>query len=281
MHRALARKPEALKVRHMAVLGASHVYNNSLGVGRGDFFPHQAALKLGLTALNVGYSGASSSRAWSKRGEVFAAGFPDIVCISGDIASNDFSASTGVVAASPAPTSTVFTVTGMGAYHYAGGKITVGGESAVVLSMSADQITLTAPLAGGAPSAGTAVLVDTVENVKQLIDYYRGRGVRYIFVLGVIMLNFSSPGDTLVAQEAWAATARTNLHTAATAKSVTYIDLLAWGRARINAGEFALGDFAWHVADTNTHPNAIGGRVFGAGIASGVRTVLRAAGVAI
>ena len=138
--------------------------------------------------------------------------------------------------------------------------ITVGGVSAQILSITSKAITLTAPLAGGAPAAGAAVRLDTQKNLEQVVVYIHSAGVALanIFIVGMHYLNFDTGGDTTSVQQTLASQSRTAQAAAATAQGVTYIDTYAYMRALILSGAYVQGSASWHVAQQNSHLNDIG-----------------------
>lgn len=239
----------------LAAIGDSHTFNFSY-LSMPLFWPNLVAKALGMRALNLGSSGHSTAQAYSRRALANQLGIPQIAVVYAG--TNDINAMQATVAASPAPTSSVFSLTDDEEYHAADGFITVAGEAAQVASVSGVQLTLTAALAGGAPAAGAAVLVATQRNLEALVGYWKRLGVPHVFVVGQHYLNFSASGDTTSVQVSWASDLRTIQQAAAVAAGAKYVDVYAYMRGLILAGEVAQGDASWHVADLDTHLGATG-----------------------
>jgi len=244
----------------LACIGDSHTYNASYLSGVEAYYPAIVAGRMGYTPLNLGVSGNSTAQVMNRRRQLVRYGLPDKAIIYAG--TNDLNAAP-VVAASPAPTSTVFSIDTGESYYVADGWIKVAGESAQIASVSAKQITLTAALAGGAPAAGAAVTIDTQKNLESVIAYLLAAGMAAskIWVVGQHYLNFASSGDTTSAQQSLASQTRTAQAAAAAAKGVTYINTYAYMRALILAGAYVQGSNSWHVAASDSHLNAIGQRL--------------------
>ena len=208
------------------------------------------------TGLNLGQHGDTTALMYLRRASMIGSGVPDISIIYGG--TNDpHRAST--VQASPSPTSTVFTVgAGAGAFFAAGAWIFVDGESAQISSVSTDQITVTAPLAGGAPAAGDAVAFDTQKNLEAIASYIQGQGCSRVLIAGMHYFNWTSGGDTTGAQQAGNSALRTLQAAAAATAGAVYVDLYAHMRQLIIAGAYTQGDWtSWHssVDDQHLNPN--------------------------
>lgn len=258
MHLTLQKATARVPV--VAAIGDSHTFNTSW-LTRAEYYTHRLAERLGYAPVNRGVSGNSTAQVYNRRRQLLFGGNPDVVVIYAG--TNDINADDALVLASPAPTSTVFSLDTDSTYHAADGWITVGGELAQVLSVNAAEITLTAPLAGGAPAAGTSVLIATQVNLEATITYLKQAGVSAssIYVMGQHYTNFSVNGDTTSAEVAWAATLRDIQEAAAVAQGVNYVDTYAFMRQLIVDEVYTQGDALWHVADLDTHLNAIGEQI--------------------
>lgn len=243
----------------LAALGDSHTYN-ATWLTLAEYYPATLAPRLGDTPLNLGVSGNSTAQAHARRKQMMRSGLPRVAVVY--CGTNDFNTApaSAKVIASPAPTSTVFTIDQGASYYVAEGWITVAGESAQIASMSSSQITLTAALAGGAPATDAAVRIDTQKNIEKVVAYLKSAGIPAadIYVVGQHYLNFSSGGDTTSSQNATASSTRVAQAAAATAQGVNYVDTYAYMRALILAGDYVQGSASWHVAQGDSHLNAIG-----------------------
>lgn len=255
--------------RILAALGDSHTYNNSLGVNRSEFYPHRLGRRFGMTPTNVGVSGDSSAQMMNRRRKPLSRGKPEIALINGG--TNDLNAAP-VVAASPVPTDTVFSIDTGESRYVADGWILVGGVSCQIATIASKAITLTAARAGGAPAAGVAVPIDTQKNLERIVAHVKARGVPLsnIYIVGQHYLNFSASGDTVGTPQTLANTTRTAQAAAATAAGVTYINTYAYMSALIGAG-YTQGDFGWHVADSDSHLNAAGQKILADCIEAAIR----------
>jgi len=263
-------QPFLTRPRRLLVgLGDSHTYNNSYGLAARQFYPALVGVKCAVPSINRGVSGDSTAQCYARRRQTVQCGIPDIALVY--CGTNDLNAAP-VVAASPVPTSTVFSIDTGESYYVADGWITVAGESAQIASMSSKQITLTAALVGGAPSAGAAVRLDTQKNLEKIVAYWRSLGIprSRIYIVGQHYLNFSASGDTVGTPQTLANTTRTAQSAAATAAGVNYIDTYAYMSALIGNG-YTQGDFAWHVADQNSHLNATGEAILASAIKAAIR----------
>lgn len=250
------------RYKKIACMGDSHTYNNSLTVIPEEFYPAKLTALLNAAGANVtgynnGVSGNTTGQMLSRVSVMTAAGVPNLAVVYGG--ANDPQYDT-TVQASPSPTSTVFTVgSGKGASYIPGTYCKVGSESALIASVATDAITLAAPLAGGAPAAGTAVKINTQTNLKKIGDYLVAQGCSRIVYGGQHYLNFSSGGDTHASPLAANVTLR-GLQSAAAA-SVTgsvYCDFFAYMDNLIQTGQATQGSYSWHVLDSNSHLNAAG-----------------------
>lgn len=206
-------------------------------------------------SYNVGVSGNTTSNMMARKEEMLRVGIPNMSTIYGG--TNDSVTST--VQASPTPTSTVFAVAGgLGPRFGVGGWITVNGEQAQILSRSTDTITLTAPLAGGAPAAGVTVANDTQKNLTELALYVKNAGCLRVAILGQHYYNLASGADTTTVELPANAALRVIQQAAATAAGVEYVDNYAWMRALIIAGTRTQGNYAEHVSSSDAHLTVLG-----------------------
>ena len=245
----------------LACLGDSHTFNTSLGVAAAEFYATVTSNRLGRPwiARNCGISGDTTAGMLGRIATTIQPALPRIAVIYGG--TNDVLADT-TVAASPTPTSTVFTVASNITRYAAGAWITVAGEQAKILSIAGSQITLTAALAGGAPATGAAVKIATQKNLEEIVAYWQGQGVSRIALMGMHYWNFASGGDTTSSQASGQAALRALQAAAAAARGVPFVDLYEWMRQLILAGAYTQGnDLAWHVGVGNQHLNATGERI--------------------
>lgn len=209
-----------------------------------------------VSAINAGDQGSTTAKMYGNRADIAADGTPDVVIIYGG--TNDLGRAT-TVAASPTPTDTIFTVASNITFYAVGAKIFVDGEAATILSISSSQITLTAPLAGGAPTAGDAVTIDTQGNLELLATYAGNIGCDKVMIAGMHYFNWTSGGDTTSSERASNVTLRGYQEAAATATGAVYVDLYEFMRQIILAGTYTQGDWAaWHSSLNNQHLNANG-----------------------
>jgi lysophospholipase L1-like esterase len=246
----------------LTAIGDSYTYNIDYGVTEAQFYPRRvaAALSDAKIALNFGISGNTTGNMVGRLAAITAPGKPDFAVIYGG--TNDNSGAT-TVQASPAPTTTAFTVAStFGARYSAGALITVNGVNAEVLSVATDRITVTAPL-GFTPSTGQAVALRTTDNLVKIGQSIQALGCNRILIPGLHYYNFASGlGDTTSAQSAGGLALRALEQAAATALGAVYVDLYAYMRALIVAGTYTQGDdTAWHVAVSNAHLNATGEQI--------------------
>lgn len=250
------------RYKHIVCLGDSHTYNYTLGVIPAEFYPAKLAALLNAAGANVtgynnGASGNTTGQMLARVALMVQFGVPSLSVIYGGTNDSQYAST---VQASPSPTSTVFTVgSGKGTAYIPGTYCKVGSESALILSVATDAITLAAPLAGGAPAAGTAVVIDTQTNLKKIGDYLVAHGCSRIVYGGQHYLNFSSGGDTHASPLAGNVTLRGLQQAAAAAVSgAVYCDFWAYMDSLIQAGQETQGSYSWHVLDSNTHLNAHG-----------------------
>jgi lysophospholipase L1-like esterase len=164
------------------------------------------------------------------------------------------------VQASPTPTSTVFAVgAGKGDFYLPGTHLLVGAESALISSVSTDTITLAAPLSGGAPAAGTAVVLDTQTNLTAVGNAIRAAGCTRIVYGLMHYYNYSSGGDTHSTPLASNVTMRALQSAAAAAVTgAVTCNFWNWMDNLIQTGAAVQGSYSWHVLDSNIHLNANG-----------------------
>lgn len=239
----------------LVAMGDSYTYGVSGGVTANQAYVKQLDTRLSrvVWSENLGISGQTTSAMMGRRREMLRTGIPNMAIIYGG--QND--SATTTVQASPTPTSTVFTV-GYGGNYGEGSWITVGGVQAQVLSVATNTITLTAPLAGGAPSAGTVVASDTEKNLTELALYVKNAGCKRVMILGKHYSNLASGADTVSVEQPANAAMRVKQRAAATAAGVVYVDLYAHGCSRINGGLNAQGDALWHVSSYDDHLSLAG-----------------------
>lgn len=258
----------------LAAIGDSHTLNKAFGLVGVEFYPYLVQeglndLACSVVARNLGIAGETTAQMVARQTGLTQREVPKLVIIYGG--ANDRAHDT-TVKATPTPTSTVFTLNtaGSGDYYGAGAHILVDGEAAVVESVDGDEITLTAALAGGAPAGGETVVIDTTANLTAIGAYAVASGCVRILVVGQHYLNWTSGGDTTVAQQSAAATLRTQQSDAATAIQAlitalgppsasggVYVDTYAGFSALIGVSEVQ-GDNGIHVLTDNTHLNAHG-----------------------
>lgn len=245
----------------LVAIGDSLTHGVVADVTQAEAYPALLDSRFGRLAsvINAGDQGDSTANMMTRRADLISDGTPDIVIIYGG--TNDVSPA-GTVQASPAPTSTVFAIeAGKGQYYSADGWITVAGESAQILSVATDTITLTAALAAGAPAAGAAVAIDTQKNLTELALYAQGKGCDKILIAGNHYWNWTSGGDTTSVELPRNATLRTKQEAAATAASAVYVDLYEHMRQLILAGTYTQGDNGWHSSANNQHLNEAGQQI--------------------
>lgn len=239
----------------LVAMGDSYTYGVNGGVTANQTYVKQLDTRLSrvVWSVNLGISGQTTSNMMARRREMLRTGIPNMAIIYGG--QND--SVTTTVQASPTPTSTVFTV-GNGVRYGEGAWITVGGVQAQILSVATNAITLTAPLAGGAPSAGTVVASDTEKNLTELALYVKNAGCKRVMILGKHYSNLASGADTVSVEQPANAAMRVKQRAAATAAGVVYVDLYAHGCSRINGGLNAQGDALWHVSSFDDHLSLAG-----------------------
>ena len=204
-------------------------------------------------AFNAGKSGNTSCDMIADRSDLLRYGIPNAATI--EIGQNDGAVRT--VQASPAPTTTTITVDASSGYKK-DGWLLVGGVQAQLLSVVGNNLTFTAPLAGGAPSAGTQVLFDTRKNIAETALFIKNAGCKRVMVLGLHYCNTATGGDTVAAQEPVNAAIRAKQQAAAADAGVEYVDLYEPGRQRIIAGLNTQGDALWHIGSSDRHLSAAG-----------------------
>ena len=241
----------------LAAIGDSYTYAINGGVTANQAYVKVLDTRLSRVtySVNLGVSGESTSKIYNRRRQMLRVATPNMAIIYGS-GSNDPATT---VAASPSPTSTVFSVAaGQGVRYAADGWILVDGEQAQVLSVATDAITLTAPLAGGAPTAGDSVVNDTQKNIEELVTYLQDAGCLRIMVLGLHYFNLASGADTTAVEVPANAALRAKQQAAATATGAVYVDLYAWQKALIIAGTRTQGNYAEHVSSTDQHLSVLG-----------------------
>lgn len=242
----------------LAAIGDSITHGVVADVTQAEAYPALLQSRVGriVNAINSGDQGDSTANMLNRRATIVADGTPDIVIIYGG--TNDV-VPAGTVQASPVPTATVFALeAGKGGYYAADGWITVAGESAQILSVAGDTITLTAALAAGAPAVGAAVAIDTQKNLTELALYAQAIGCTKVLIPGSHYWNWTTGGDTTTVELPRNATLRAKQAAAAAAAGVVYVDLYAHMRDLILAGTYTQGDNGWHSSTNNQHLNEAG-----------------------
>lgn len=250
---------------HIPCVGDSHTYNTAYGIFMGSFYPKRMELAFRsrgrrIASLNYGISGDTTGNIIARLGSVTEQGKAPFGVLY--VGQND-TASITTVQASPTPTSTTFSVAaGVGGRYAAGAILRVGGEIGTVLSVAGDAITLTAPRAGGAPSAGTTVALDTAEGIVKIVQAMRESGVPKVVIVGQHYMNWAAGGETIALPISEYANIRAAQKNAANRLGVPYVDLFLYMGSLISSGAYAQGDdLAWHVAAGNTHLNATGEQI--------------------
>lgn len=257
--KAQASYTKSLTYKKLLCVGDSHTYNATLGVLPTEFYTKNLmgllnAAGCNLTGYNRGVSGNTSAQMLYRVASLPVA---DIAVIYGG--TNDRQYDT-TVQASPAPTSTVFAVgAGKGGFYLPGTYALVGAESALILSVATDTITLAAPLAGGAPAAGTVVVLDTQTNLTAVGNAIRAAGCTRIVYGLMHYYNYSSGGDTHSTPLTANVTMR-GLQSAAAAAVTGAVTCNFWDYMDnlIQTGAAVQGSYSWHVLDSNIHLNAAG-----------------------
>lgn len=249
------------KYKRLVCIGDSLTYNYTWGVVPDQYYTQQLANLLNAAGCNVtgynnGVSGNTTGQMLFRVSLMTQNGTPDIAVVYGGV--NDLQyAST--VQASPTPTSTVFAVaSGKGANYQPGTYLTVGGTSALILSVSTDTITLASALPGGAPSVGAAVAIDTQTNLTKIGQYLTAAGCTRIVYGGLHYYNYSSGGDTHASPLAANVTLRGLQSAAASAVGAQFCNFWNWMDNLIQTGQAVQGSYSWHVLDSNLHLNASG-----------------------
>jgi hypothetical protein len=250
----------------LIAIGDSFTSNGTTGLTTAQFYPSVASKGIPFieSSANYGISGDTSCGMINRIATTIV--YKNISMAIVYAGQNDGSVT---VQSSPPPNNRVFTVNN-GAKFFAGSYILVGTEPAQVLSVSTNQITLTANLTQGNPSLGTEVAPDTTRNIVAIINYWKSLGIKIIYVMGAHFMNFSTGGDTVTVQQASAAATRAKQLAAAQATNCPYIDNYAIMSARITNGLDAQGSASWHYADGNVHLNAYGESILAANIVSAI-----------
>jgi len=245
--------------KRLVCIGDSHTYNATLGVNPHEFYTKKLmdllnAAGCNITGYNRGSSGNTTGQMLARASTLPAA---DIAVIYGGTNDTQYAST---VQASPTPTSTVFAVAaGKGAAYQPGTYMTVGGVTALILSVATDTITLASALAGGAPTAGTAVAIDTQRNLTEVGNALRAAGCTRIVYGLMHYYNYSAGGDTHSVPLAANVTMR-SLQTAAAAAvtGAATCNFWTWMDNLIQTGAATQGSYSWHVLDSNVHLNAAG-----------------------
>ena len=255
------------------MIGDSMTYNVSYDMTADKYPPHQlqkllVAAGYNLVCRNFGRAGNTTGDMILRQSLFAQWGVPDIAIIHGSV--NDYARDT-TVAASPAPTTTVFSVAaGLGQYYQVGSYLTVvvSGTtySRLISAVATDAITVT-PALPSAPSAGDAVKIDTTQNIVTMASYLTTQGVSRFIICGMGYENLASGGDTLAIQLAANVTLRAKQSAAATeiGSNATYVDLWTPMRAQlvteIGLGSNSEGSGSWNQSTTDIHYNATGSAI--------------------
>jgi len=235
-----------------AAIGDSYTENTSVTANqRWPQLVDAAQAKIVFTS-NLGASGNTTANMMNRRWQLLRASIPNIASIYGG--QNDVATT---VSASPTPTSTVFTVANASGFA-ADGWVLVGGVQAQVLSVVGSVVTLTAPLAGGAPAGGAVCAHDTEKNLYELAMYLKNAGCKRVLIIGKHYSNITSGGDTVSVEHPANAAMRIKQRAAALASGAVYVDVYAQGCALINGGFVVQGSASWHVGSLDDHLNVSG-----------------------
>lgn len=245
--------------KKLVCIGDSHTYNATLSVFPDEFYTAVLAGLLNANGCNVtGYNrGSSGNTTGQMLARVSTLPVADIAVIYGGTNDTQYASTVQV---SPTPTSTVFAVAaGKGANYQPGTYVTVGAESALILSVATDTITLAAALANGAPASGTAVAIDTQTNLTAVGNAIRAAGCTRIVYGLMHYYNYSSGGDTHSTPLTANVTMR-GLQSAAAAAVTGAVtcNFWTWMDNLIQTGAATQGSYSWHVLDGNVHLNAAG-----------------------
>lgn len=215
-----------------------------------------------VTIDNQGLSGYGSALLLGVANGYSAGANPTtaIICCG----TNDFNApNIGTVQASPAPTTTTFTVdAGKGARFVVGAAVIVGSQpSRIISGISTDAITLSSALPI-APTAADSVTADTVTNTVAIGVKLVSLGYTKLYVGVHQYNNWTTGGDTTSATTAGLyATLRGYQRSSAAALGAVTFDIWWYMRKRIIDGIDVQGSFSTSIADGNAHPNAYGAAV--------------------
>ena len=259
--------------KQILCVGDSMTYNVTYDMTADKYYPHVLQTLLNtagypLVCRNFGRAGNTTGDMILRQSLFTQWGVPDIAIIHGSV--NDYAQDT-TVAASPAPTTTVFSVgAGKGQYYQVGSYLTVvvGGTtySRLISSVATDAITISTALPS-APTAGAAVTIDTTSNIVAMATYLSGLGVGKFIICGMGYENLASGGDTLAIQLAANVTLRAKQSAAATeiGSNATYVDLWTPMRAQlvteIGLGSNSEGSGSWNQSTTDIHYNATGSAI--------------------
>ena len=277
--------------KQILCVGDSMTYNVTYDMTADKYYPHVLQTLLNtagypLVCRNFGRAGNTTGDMILRQSLFTQWGVPDIAIIHGSV--NDYAQDT-TVAASPAPTTTVFSVgAGKGQYYQVGSYLTVvvGGTtySRLISSVATDAITISTALPS-APTAGAAVTIDTTSNIVAMATYLSGLGVGKFIICGMGYENLASGGDTLTTPLAANVTLRAKQSAAATAigSNATYVDLWTPMRAQlvteIGPGSNSEGSGSWNQSTTDIHYNATGSAIIASIIKDAIlaSTALKAA----
>lgn len=255
-------------MRYAAIIGDSYTLNTGNGLTPDQYYPHQASKRLSadLRIRNLGVSGNTSAAGVGRMSALLQFGVPEWVGIY--LGANDTNAGNqSTVQASPAPTSTTFSVGAGKAATMAkpGSWLTVNGEDRQVLSVATDAITLATALSG-TPASGDAVAIATTKNLIQIGQFVRAMGCQKVWFGLAHFLNWSTGGDTTGSPSSSGAAMRAKQQAAATALSAEVVDFYTPMSDRIVSGIDAAGYVATTVA---------------AAVAANLFTVTSATGLAV
>jgi len=235
-------------------------FTNAVDLPHPEFYPSrvEAALRArgyAVEFVNHGISGNTTAEILTRARLLTTRRGPAIAILYAGC--NDWNRRTSVQA-EPAPTPTAFKVEATKGYCYLPGtSVLVGQQKGVVASMTADVITLAAPLSEP-PSPGDPVIQNTVQNLFEIGQQLRVRGFEYVIVGKQHYLNFASNGDSLKRPLPISEEVRSAQQAAAYRLGVPMADFFNFMRNRLIEGKDAEGSASWHVKEGDTHLNDYG-----------------------
>lgn len=281
-------------VREIHCFGDSHTYNAVWGNLPTQFYCSLLSVELNnlgasVRCRNFGVSGNTSSQVLTRviAGQHLQYGV--VPTLSVVYCGQNDSTFTNTVAASPAPTSSVFTlatndantspaVTAIATSYSVGGHLLVGGMPCVVTANNGanpPQLTVTGLVSP--PATGATVVCDTRANIQNIVSILKTAGCTKFVIVGQHYMNFTSGGDSTSTPYAPYAVVRASQQAAVSAvgAEAIYADVYGLMRGLIVAGTVTAGnDTAWHVLVGNSHLNAYGEKL----IAQSIQTAITDAG---